>query len=202
MYISHCLQSYLSVTKDTSTKIVSISRLVPLNMYVDVLTRIVDYSKEVLLCSSQQFYFVIQWVWSFIFLLPFQQKHTLRYIYLFWWETIHLVFLDLKIENHCKMLKLTCSKIFITTKGRISSLLFRQVVWGYKILTRALWTGSIFHPLSAITPSSGMSRAIWSPPNVIEVAMSYSCWYFLFTAWNIYTKIQCYFLTQTALRQF
>ena len=59
-------------------------RLVPLNMYADVLTRIVDYSKEeVLLSSSQQFYFVIQWVWSFIFQLPFQQKHTLRYIYLF-----------------------------------------------------------------------------------------------------------------------
>ena len=47
-------------------------------------------------------------------------------------------------------------------------------------LTWALWTGTIFHPLSVSVPSSGMSRATWSPLNVIAGAMSYSCWYFLF----------------------
>ena len=57
-------------------------------------------------------------------------------------------------------------------------------------LTWSLWSGTISHPLSVCTPSSGMSRAIWSPANVIGVAMSYSCWncrYFLFTAWNTNT---------------
>ena len=83
MNISHCLRKVHVIYLSQKTPACSINVRLILSICIDVLTRIVDYSKEVLLSSFQQFHFVIQWVWSFIFLLPFQQEHTLRYIYLF-----------------------------------------------------------------------------------------------------------------------
>ena len=62
--------------------------------------------------------------------------------------------------------------------------LHMQELKGRLEFTCVLWTGTISHPLSVCTPSSGIPRATWSAPNVMGGAMSYSCWYFLLTIWS------------------
>lgn len=57
----------------------------------------------------------------------------------------------------------------------------------FMTLTLVLWSGTILHPLLVSIPSSEISRATWSPPNVIGGAISYSCRYFLF---NICSRIR------------
>ena len=61
-----------------------------------------------------------------------------------------------------------------------------HIIW-FTTLTLVLWSGTILHPLLVSIPSSEISRATWSPPNVIGGAISYSCRYFLF---NICSRIR------------